>query len=187
MFRTYKIYKPYGVLSQFTKEHKDHQTLADLHDFPKDVYPIGRLDKDSEGLLLLSNDKTLTDRILNPKNKLAKTYWVQVEGQISSGAVSELKSGVSIKIKTGKYHETLPCLVKEIDQPSLPERIPPVRFRQSIPTSWASITITEGKNRQVRKMFAKVGFPVLRLVRYSIGQTTIMGMNSSDVEVLEQL
>ena len=184
MSKTYKIYKPYGVLSQFTKEHENHRTLADLYDFSKDVYPIGRLDKDSEGLLLLSSDKTLTDIILNPKNKLAKTYWAQVEGKISDDAIEQLASGVKIKIKTGKYYDTLPCDVSTIAIPHLPERDPPVRVRLTIPTSWVEIIIREGKNRQVRKMFAKVGFPVLRLVRYSVGETTIIGMKSGDVELL---
>lgn len=185
MFKTYKIYKPYGVLSQFTKEHESHRVLGDLYDFPKDVYPIGRLDKDSEGLLLLSNDKSLTDKLLNPKNKLAKTYWVQVEGSLSKAALQDLSSGVQIKVKTGRYHKTLPCEVSVIDAPLIPERDPPIRARKTVPTTWASITISEGKNRQVRKMFAKVGFPVLRLLRYSIGDITIEGMDVGEVEFIQ--
>ncbi|GLR16181.1 pseudouridine synthase [Portibacter lacus] len=181
MYKTYKIYKPFGVLSQFTKEHESHQVLGDLFDFPKDVYPIGRLDKDSEGLLLLSNDKSLTDKLLNPKHKLAKTYWVQVEGSLTEEALQQLSAGVTIKVKTGKYHDTLPCEVSIIDAPLIPERDPPIRERKTVPTTWASITISEGKNRQVRKMFAKVGFPVLRLVRYAIGETSIDGMDVGEV------
>lgn len=184
MFKTYKIYKPYGVLSQFTKEHDAHKTLGDLYNFPKDVYPIGRLDKDSEGLLLLSNDKSLSSKILDPKSKLPKTYWVQLEGLLSQDAIMQLKKGVKIKVKTGKYHNTLPCQVQVIEAPSLPEREPQVRFRKTAPTSWASITITEGKNRQVRKMFAKVGFPVLRLVRYAVGKINIQDMDIGSVHDL---
>ena len=124
-------------------------------------------------------------QILNPKSKVSKTYWVQVEGEVSEEAMAKLASGVKIKIKTGKYHHTQPCEVFKIKEPDLPERNPPIRFRKSIPTSWASITISEGKNRQVRKMFAKVEFPVLRLVRYSIGEITINGMNIGDVKEVD--
>lgn len=179
--QTFLIYKPYGVLSQFTKEHPDHSVLGDIYDFPSDVYPIGRLDKDSEGLLLLSSDKKLVDKILNPKSKKEKTYLVQVEGQVTDEAIQLLSSGVEIKIKTGKYYHTLPCKARIINPPALPPRNPPIRERKSIPTSWISITLTEGKNRQVRKMCAKVGFPVLRLVRYALGNHNIEGMQPGDV------
>ncbi|WP_235295671.1 pseudouridine synthase [Portibacter marinus] len=185
MSKTYKIYKPYGYLSQFTKEHDSHKVLGDLFDFPSDAYPIGRLDKDSEGLLLLSNDKSLTDKILNPTRKLDKTYYVQVEGLLKSHFLEKLRNGVKIKIKTGQYHQTLPCKVEIIPEPELPPRTPPIRERKSIPTSWAKIILREGKNRQVRKMFAIVGFPVLRLVRYSIGDKTIEGMDVGDVIQIE--
>jgi len=182
MFKTFKIYKPFGYLSQFTKEHKDHQVLGDLYEFPKDVYPIGRLDKDSEGLLLLSNNKSLTYRILNPESSMHKTYYVQVEGELTHHAVKQIESGVKIKIRSGKYYETLPCQANLIEEPVLPPRNPPIRERKTIPTSWASITIHEGKNRQVRKMLAAVGFPVLRLVRFSIGDIDIQGMKVGDVQ-----
>ncbi len=186
-FKHFKIYKPYGVLSQFTKEIESHKTLGDLYDFPPDVYPIGRLDRDSEGLLLLSNDKRSVDRILNPKNKLEKTYYVQVEGLPNEEDLAILRSGVRIKVKTGKYHDTAPCKVRSIPEPVLPEREPPIRFRKNTPTQWLSISISEGKNRQVRKMFAKIGYPVLRLVRYSIDFHNIKDMTVAQVVHLPNL
>jgi 23S rRNA pseudouridine2457 synthase len=186
-FFYYKFYKPYGVLSQFTKEIESHRTLADYLDVSKDVYSIGRLDKDSEGLLLLSNDKSFVDKYLNPNNKLAKTYFVQVEGSPSETDLKTLASGVKIKIKTNKFHQTLPCKVSLINRPKLPLRNPPIRVRKSIPTTWLSITIIEGKNRQVRKMFAKIGFPVLRLVRYSIGRFNINNLHVGEMEQISSL
>lgn len=166
------LYKPYDVLSQFTKEVETHRTLADYLNVDKDIYPIGRLDRDSEGLLLLSNDKSLVDKLLNPKNHYRKTYYVQVEGAIDDEAIRQLSEGVQIRIKK-KVHQTLACNVHAIEEPQLPERIPPIRERKSIPTSWISISLTEGKNRQVRRMCAAVGFPVLRLVRWSIESVDI--------------
>ncbi len=164
----YVFYKPYNVLNQFTKEREDHVTLADFLNVEKDVYPVGRLDKDSEGLLLLTNDKSINDQLLNPSNKHKRTYLVQVENEITDVAISKLNKGVEIKIDSGTY-QTQPCHVKKLPKaPVLPDRDPPVRFRKNIPTSWALIELTEGKNRQVRKMFASLGFPVLRLVRAQI-------------------
>jgi 23S rRNA pseudouridine2457 synthase len=165
--RYFIVYKPYGMLSQFTREGH-HATLADLTQFPRDVYPVGRLDSDSEGLLLITNDKQLNNRILNPKKKISKTYWVQVDGAITSDAVERLQRGVEIRTK-GQTFTTLPaqCQIKEA--PDITERVPPVRFRKNIPTSWIELIITEGKNRQVRHMTAEVGFPTLRLVRIGIG------------------
>ena len=166
-FKYYVVYKPYGMMSQFSREN-DNPTLADLNfDFPKDVYPVGRLDHDSEGLLLLTNDTSLNKKLLNPDFMHNRTYWVQVEGQIDNDAVSKLTRGVEISIN-GKRHKTLPSVVTLISEPTLPERIPPIRFRLSVPTSWVSISLVEGKNRQVRRMTASVGFPTLRLVRWSI-------------------
>ena len=162
----YYIYKPYNYLSQFSREHPDHQTLADLDfKFPKDVYPVGRLDRDSEGLLLLSNDKRLNNQLLDPKHQHRRTYWVQVDGAITRQAIEQLASGVTIRINKKPY-QTRPAVAKPLENaPELPERHPPIRFRKNIPTSWISIALTEGKNRQVRRMCAAVGFPVLRLVR----------------------
>lgn len=176
MSRYFLIYKPFGMLSQFTKEG-DHKTLADLNfHFPKDAYPVGRLDTDSEGLLLLTNDKKVNHQLLEPKFKHMRTYLVQVEGIFSEEAKNKLEKGVSISIE-GKEYKTLPCKVTLIPSPEkagqLKERNPPIRFRKNIPTSWVEISLQEGKNRQVRKMTASVGFPTLRLVRSKIEKLTL--------------
>lgn len=167
------FYKPFQVLSQFSKEG-DKKTLADfLHGLEKNIYPVGRLDYDSEGLLLLTNDTSLNQKLLHPKNGHQKTYWVQVEGAVQNEDLFELKNGVSISVN-GKAHKTLPAKAAVISEPtSLPERNPPIRFRKNIPTTWLSITIGEGKNRQVRKMTAAIGFPTLRLIRAAIGNIHI--------------
>lgn len=134
----------------------------------KDIYPVGRLDKDSEGLLILTNDKLLNSALLSPSKKHQRSYFVQLDDDITDQAIIQVSKGVTIKLENGNY-QTQPCKVKKLQKPPvLPDRDPPVRFRQSIPTSWALIELTEGKNRQVRKMFASVGFPVLRLVRVQI-------------------
>lgn len=175
MFRYFLFYKPYQVLSQFSAGG-GKKTLADFFaGLPKNIYPVGRLDYDSEGLLLLTNDKSLTQQLLEPKFAHQRTYYVQVEGAITNEALQQLASGVTISID-GKQHRTKPAQAKRIDEPALPERNPPIRFRKEIPTSWIALTLTEGKNRQVRRMTAAVGFPTLRLVRYSIGQVTIDGL-----------
>lgn len=156
--------KPYGILSQFTSDNME-ETLS-VFNLPKDVYACGRLDKDSEGLLLLTNDGALIDRMLNPKHDKSKTYWVQVENIPTIEALKKLEKGVMI----GDY-KTKPCKAKILDpKPNIPERNPPVRFRKSIPTCWIEIELTEGKNRQVRRMTAAVGFPTLRLIRMKIGK-----------------
>ncbi len=179
--RSFLVYKPYGMLSQFTREVATHVTLADLYfEFPSDVYAVGRLDYDSEGLLLLSNDKTLNNSLLNPQNAHEREYWVQVEGDITETALQQLQRGVVINVN-GKQHKTLPAVVKKIQTPELPDRNPPVRFRQNIPTSWISIVLCEGKNRQVRRMTAAVNFPTLRLVRARILNYNIEGMQAGDI------
>ena len=156
--------KPYGILSQFTSD-KMEETLANF-DLPKEVYACGRLDKDSEGLLLLTNDAELIDRLLNPKNEKIKTYWVQVEKIPTTLDMNKLSAGVLI----GDY-QTKPCRARILDpQPEIEERIPPIRTRLSVPTCWIEIELTEGKNRQVRRMTAAVGFPTLRLIRKKIGK-----------------
>lgn len=155
--------KPYNVLCQFTKEKKEELCLSDF-DLPKEIYPAGRLDKDSEGLLLLTNDGNFIHKLSNPRHEKEKTYLVQVEGIPDKVSLDKLQKGVVIQ-----GYQTKPAKVKKISDPNIPERLPPIRFRKNIPTSWVEIKITEGKNRQVRRMTAAVGFPTLRLIRVSIG------------------
>jgi 23S rRNA pseudouridine2457 synthase len=176
----YAIYKPFGMLSQFSREG-DHATLADLDfEFPKDVYPVGRLDADSEGLLLLTNDNFFKTRLLDPRRRHFRTYYVQVEGEITEEACAQLATGVPISIN-GKKYQTLPARAVKMEEPHLPERNPPIRFRQSIPTSWLALSLHEGKNRQVRRMTAAVGFPTLRLVRWSIDDWKLGNMQPGEV------
>lgn len=185
MYQYYALYKPFQVLSQFTPE-ADKLCLKNIIDVPSNVYPLGRLDYDSEGLLLLTNDASVNAKLLHPKAKHSKTYWVQVEGAITPQAIQQLAQGVSISIN-GKQHTTLPAKVKVLPQePLLPPRSTPIRFRKNIPTSWVSITLHEGKNRQVRKMTAAVGFPTLRLVRYSMEKITIENMQPADLVSFSQ-
>lgn len=167
----YVIYKPYQMLSQFSPEGAK-SCLKDFADFPKNVYPVGRLDYDSEGLLIITNDNLLKNILTNPKSNIKKSYYAQVEGNSSINQISELENGVEINLKSGKYI-TKPAIVEIISTPDVPERQPPIRFRKQIPTTWLSITITEGKNRQVRKMTAAVNLPTLRLIRYSIGNLSL--------------
>ena len=175
----YLIYKPYQVLSQFTSSD-GKLCLKDILNVPKDVYPVGRLDYDSEGLLLLTNDTSINHQLLHPKFAHARTYWVQVDGAITNDAVEALSKGVTISVD-GKTYETKKATLNILpDNLLVPERNPPIRVRKSIPTSWVSIQLTEGKNRQVRKMFASVGFPVVRLIRSQIGQFSIAQMQPSD-------
>ena len=154
--------KPFGVLSQFTDED-GRPTLADYIDQPG-FYAAGRLDFDSEGLMLLTDDGQLQHQISHPRQKLPKTYWVQVEGEISDAALAELRRGVQLKDGI-----TAPARARRLSEPAVWPRQPPVRQRQSIPTSWLELTIREGRNRQVRRMTAAVGFPTLRLIRKAIG------------------
>jgi 23S rRNA pseudouridine2457 synthase len=182
----YIAYKPYNMLSQFTKELEDDITLADLDfKFDKDIYPVGRLDKDSEGLLILSNDDAFKNRLLSPESKKAKTYWVQVEGDITIEAINKLQAGVRITVQ-GKGYKTLPAQAYILQEPpDLPERIPPIRFRANITTTWIQIEIVEGKNRQIRKMTAAVGFPTLRLVRVAANGWALQGMLPGEVKEVQ--
>ncbi|MCJ2180587.1 pseudouridine synthase [Novosphingobium album (ex Hu et al. 2023)] len=176
MARLILFNKPYEVLSQFTdaKSPSPRATLSDFIDVPG-VYPAGRLDRDSEGLLLLTDDGRLQARIADPKFKLPKTYLVQVEGQPDEAALAALRKGVMLKDGM-----TRPADVRRIADPELWPRNPPVRFRKSVPDCWIELTIREGRNRQVRRMTAAVGCPTLRLVRWRIGDWTLDGIAPGD-------
>ncbi len=160
------FHKPYGVLSQFTPEPGSRwRTLADFN-LPKNIYALGRLDADSEGLLLLSDEPGLNSRLLDPKHAHRREYWAQVEGSPTPAALARLARG---GIDLGEYR-TLPCRARRLDPaPAIPPRDPPIRFRKSVPDAWLALVLTEGKNRQVRRMTAAVGHPTLRLLRVRIG------------------
>ena len=174
--------KPFGVLSQFTdaKSPTERPTLSRFIDLPG-VYPAGRLDRDSEGLLLLTDDGRLQARIADPKFKLAKTYLVQVEGEPDEFALAALRKGVTLK-----DGPTRPAQAERIAEPDLWPRDPPVRFRKTVPDCWLRLTITEGRNRQVRRMTAAVGHPTLRLVRWSIGDWSLDGLPQGEWRTLER-
>lgn len=172
MARTLLFHKPFGVLSQFTdaRSPTPRPTLSAYIDVPG-VYPAGRLDRDSEGLLVLTDDGRLQARIADPRNKWPKVYLVQVEGAPSDADLEPLRQGLTLK-----DGPTLPAEARLIDPPDLPPRDPPVRFRKSVPDRWIEITLREGRNRQVRRMTAHIGFPTLRLVRWKVGDWTLAGI-----------
>ncbi len=175
--------KPYGVLSQFTKEQESHRTLAEFG-FPKDVYPIGRLDSDSEGLLLLSDDGRWNEKLLHPKHAHQRTYHAQAEGFATDDVLEKLRCGVKLPDFT-----TLPCKARLlVPAPDHPPRVPPIRVRKTVPDCWIELTLVEGKNRQVRRMTAAVGFPTLRLIRVAIGDLTLhdLGLKAGEWRVLNE-
>lgn len=174
------FYKPYGVLSQFTGEAQD-KTLADFN-LPKGVYAAGRLDKDSEGLLILTDDGKFNQKLTNPQSKKTKTYYVQVERIPSKESIEKLKLGVIIK---GGY-KTLPCEARLIGDPGFGPRTPPIRERKSVPDCWLEIKLIEGKNRQVRSMTASIGHPTLRLVRVEIGKININNLTPGKWEFVDK-
>jgi 23S rRNA pseudouridine2457 synthase len=166
--------KPFGVLSQFTPDGSTNRTLAEFG-FPKGVYPLGRLDADSEGLLLLSDEPGLNERLLEPRRAHERTYWAQVERIPTPANLQKLAAGVPIQ-----NYQTRPCKVRLLDpQPEIAPRDPPIRYRKNVPDTWLELTLIEGKNRQVRRMTAAIGHPTLRLIRVAIGRLCL-----SDLSIL---
>ncbi|MCU7493040.1 MAG: pseudouridine synthase [Ignavibacteria bacterium] len=179
-FKYFIAYKPYGMLTQFT-DSEGRRTLSDLYPFPPEVYAVGRLDMDSEGLILLTNDKKLNFYLLNPQNAHEREYFAQVEGIPKQSDLGKLEKGVIIEGR-----KTLPARAKLLNPaPEVPERIPPIRERKNIPTSWISLRLIEGKNRQVRKMTAHIGFPTLRLIRVSIGKIKLGSLRPGQVKEIK--
>jgi 23S rRNA pseudouridine2457 synthase len=176
----FALYKPYGVLSQFTST-EGKKTLADIYNFPENVYPVGRLDMDSEGLLILTDDKTLPEYLLNPDNKHEREYYAEVEGRPTEEELKKLESGVLIE---GKM--TLPARVKVLSNLKIEQREVAIRFRKNVPDSWISLTLTEGRNRQVRKMTASIRYPTLRLIRVRIKNILLGEMKPGEVRILSK-
>jgi 23S rRNA pseudouridine2457 synthase len=184
MHQYYVVYKPYLVLSQFTSED-GKRTLKDCFPVPGDCYPVGRLDYDSEGLLILTNDAALNHRLLNPRFAHDREYWVQVEGAIAPAAIHALQQGLTISVD-GREYRTKPCIVNPFEtEPPVPDRFPPIRYRAQIPTTWISMILREGKNRQVRKMTAKAGYPTLRLIRHRIEKLSLEGLGPGEMRSLD--
>ena len=181
MYSNFIIHKPFNVLSQFSSQD-GKKTLKDFFDVPSDVYPVGRLDYDSEGLLILTNDKKLNKYLLDPDRNHEREYWVQVEGKITPAAIAQLEKGVAINVN-GKRYFTKKCSAEIFSQaPNVSERFPPIRYRKNIPDSWIKIFLTEGKNRQVRKMTASIGYPTLRLIRYRIEKISLEGLQPGEMK-----
>lgn len=175
----YAFYKPFGILSQFTSDNPN-ETLS-IFNLPKDIYAAGRLDKDSEGLLLLTNDGPFIAKLSDPKYNKEKTYWVQVEKIPSEDDLKKLMNGLKID-----DYITKKCKAKIINEPNLPPRNPPIRERKTIPTCWIEIILTEGKNRQVRRMTAAIGFPTLRLIRVQIGKLQLGNLQPGEFREIKK-
>jgi 23S rRNA pseudouridine2457 synthase len=175
------LHKPYGVVSQFTPEGSPNRTLAEFG-LPAGVYPIGRLDADSEGLLLLSDEPALNERLLHPARGHPRTYWAQVERIPDKASLLKLQHGLSIQGR-----KTLPCRAWRLDPPpSVAPRVPPIRFRKNVPDCWLALELIEGKNRQVRRMTAAIGHPTLRLIRAQVGQYVIGALPPGEWKVLSE-
>ena len=181
--RYFIIHKPYKILSQFTTED-GNDGLASLFDLQKDIYPVGRLDLDSEGLLILTNDKALNNRLLNPKFNHCRTYWVEVEGVPNQDSMKLFSSGLEINLK-GKKHMTKKAKIKRL-KPDIEERNPPVNYTKHPVRTWLEVSLTEGKNRQVRKMTAAIGHPTLRLVRVRIENIELFPLKSGEIRELSK-
>ena len=175
------LHKPYGFLSQFT-DKLNRKTLSNFKNIPKDVYPVGRLDKDSEGLLLLSNDKLLVDYLLNPQNSHEKEYLAQVEGVPTEEELIKFRTGLLIENK-----KTLPAKIEMVIPLNISERVPPIRKRMNISVCWLKIVIMEGRNRQVRKMTAAIGHPTLRLIRTRIRHLLLGDLKPGEIRELKKL
>lgn len=173
------IHKPYKVLSQFSDEN-GNLGLGSIYTLPKDVYPVGRLDLDSEGLLILTNDKSLNNKLLNPKNAHKRTYWAEVEGIPNDAALNKFRNGLMINI-SGKAHKTLPAEVSIVEADGIEEREPPVNYKKHPERSWLEIKLIEGKNRQVRRMTAGIGHPTLRLIRVGIEELSLFPLKSGEI------
>jgi 23S rRNA pseudouridine2457 synthase len=182
MMKYFILHKPYGMLSQFTREG-NHPVLSDAYDFPKDVYPVGRLDHDSEGLLILTNDKRLNALLLSPEYKKQKTYAALVEGKPEAKHFEQLKKGLTINLK-GVKHKVQAVHADYLPDFNPVERIPPVNYTKHDTHTWIKLVITEGKNRQVRRMMAGVGFPVLRLIRIGIENLFLNDLPSGAVRIV---
>jgi 23S rRNA pseudouridine2457 synthase len=183
-FQYFIIHKPFKILSQFSDEN-GNQGLGSLYDLPKDVYPVGRLDLDSEGLLILTNDKSLNNKLLNPKFAHERTYWAEVEGIPNDKSLADFRKGVDININ-GKTHRTLPAKIQIIHPTEIEERNPPVNYKKHPERCWVEIKLTEGKNRQVRRMTASIGHPTLRLIRVSIEKLSLMPLKSGEIKEVSQ-
>lgn len=185
MNKYFIVHKPFNVLSQFTSGN-GKKSLKDFFDVPQDVYPVGRLDYDSEGLLILTNDKKLNQVLLNPLYAHEREYWVQVEGEITRQAIEILQKSMPININ-GKMYHTKKCKAEIfLTAPKVAPRNPPIRFRKSVQDSWIKIILTEGKNRQVRKMTAHIGFPTLRLIRYRIEKINLKDLLTGEMKIVSQ-